>query len=94
MHHSLLTSPAGLLLLAFHLGNETLHPVELRGQPISMDFSFFHPSPICKQLETAGFEAEETIQREPYAPEVEHQSRRAYIFARKPALAEGHRADS
>ena len=34
-------------------------------------------------LTTAGFEVEETIERDPY-PDVEHQSRRAYIFARKP----------
>jgi len=27
---------------------------------------------------------EKIVEREPYAPEVEYQSRRAYIFARKP----------
>src|SRR4051794_37876468 len=31
----------------------------------------------------AGFEIEEIIEREPY-PDVEHQSRRSYIFARRP----------
>jgi hypothetical protein len=31
---------------------------------------------------------EEIIEREPYAPEVEHQTLRAYIFARKPTAAE------
>jgi hypothetical protein len=34
-------------------------------------------------LRAAGFEIEEIVEREPY-PEVEHQSRRAYIFARRP----------
>jgi len=33
-------------------------------------------------LITAGFEIEEVVEREPY-PEVEYQSRRAYIFARR-----------
>ena len=33
-------------------------------------------------LKSAGFEIEEIVERDPY-PEVEHQSRRAYIFARK-----------
>lgn len=86
--------PGGLLLTAFHVGNETLHPAELWGLPVSMDFFLFQPLSICQQLESAGFEVEETIEREPYSPDVEHQSRRTYIFARKPALAESHRADS
>lgn len=77
----------GLLLLAFHVGDEVLHPEELWGQPVSMDFFFFQPSSIRLRLEAAGLYVEEIIEREPYAPEVEHQSRRAYIFARKPACA-------
>jgi SAM-dependent methyltransferase len=75
--------PGGLLLLAFHVGTETLHPSELWGRPISMDFFFFQPLFIRNQLEAAGLQIEDSIEREPYAPEVEHQSRRAYIFARK-----------
>ncbi len=34
-------------------------------------------------LKEAGFEPEEAIERDPY-PEIEYQSRRAYVFARKP----------
>ena len=33
-------------------------------------------------IREAGFELEEVIERDPY-PDVEYQSRRAYIFARK-----------
>jgi ubiquinone/menaquinone biosynthesis C-methylase UbiE len=79
--------PDGLLLLAFHIGDETLQPDALWGRPVSMDFYFFPPLAIQRDLETAGLVVEEVIEREPYAPEVEHQSRRAYIFARKPAAA-------
>jgi ubiquinone/menaquinone biosynthesis C-methylase UbiE len=79
--------PDGLLLLAFHIGDETLQPNALWGRPVSMDFYFFPPHAIQRDLETAGLAVEEVIEREPYAPEVEHQSRRAYIFARKPAAA-------
>ncbi len=75
--------PTGLLLLAFHLGDEVLHEDELWGQKISMDFLLFPPSEIKQGLEAAGFVIEEVIEREPY-PEVEYPSRRAYIFARKP----------
>jgi ubiquinone/menaquinone biosynthesis C-methylase UbiE len=76
--------PDGLLLLAFHIGDETLQPDALWGRPVSMDFYFFPPHAIQRDLETAGLVVQELIEREPYAPEVEHQSRRAYIFARKP----------
>jgi ubiquinone/menaquinone biosynthesis C-methylase UbiE len=79
--------PGGLLLIAFHTGNEVLHEDELWGQPISMDFFLFQTSEIRQLIETAGLAIEEIIEREPYAPEVEYQSRRTYIFARKPAPA-------
>jgi SAM-dependent methyltransferase len=75
--------PGGLLLLAFHVGDETVHLDEWWGQRVSVDFLFFHPGEISDTLRAAGFDIEEIVEREPY-PNVEHQSRRAYIFARKP----------
>jgi ubiquinone/menaquinone biosynthesis C-methylase UbiE len=77
--------PSGVLLLAFHIGDETIHPDEVLGQPVSMDWFFFQPADIGTYLEAAGFAIVEVIEREPYPPQVEYQSRRAYIFARKPA---------
>jgi ubiquinone/menaquinone biosynthesis C-methylase UbiE len=79
--------PGGLLLLAFHAGEETLHPDALWDRPVSMDFHYFPPPAIQRDLEAAGLTVEEVIEREPYAPAVEHQSRRAYIFARKSTAA-------
>jgi len=79
--------PGGLLLLAFHIGDEIVHPDEILDQPNSMDWFFFQPGEIRRYLEAAALFVEETVVREPYAPEVEHQSRRAYIFARKPGTA-------
>ena len=73
-----------LLLLAFHVGDEAAHYDELWDRPICMDFFYFQPAEILGHLEAAGFAIEEVNEREPYAPEVEHQSRRAYIWARKP----------
>ena len=75
--------PGGLLLLAFHIGSEVIQKEELWGQAVSMDFFFFETLAIRRELEAAGFVTEEIIEREPYAPEVEYQSRRAYIFAKK-----------
>jgi len=76
--------PGGLLLLAFHAGDEIVHVDELWDQQVSMDFLFLQPPKIKLCLEAEGFVVEEIIEREP-CPEVEYQSRRAYIFARKPA---------
>jgi SAM-dependent methyltransferase len=75
--------PGGVLLLAFHVGDETVHLDEWWGQPVSLDFRFFRPEEMADSLRRAGFEVEEIVEREPY-PDVEHPSRRAYIFARKP----------
>ncbi len=49
-------------------------------------FLFSRSQAVTSQLRNAGFEVAETIERDPY-PEVEHQSRRAYIIARKPVGA-------
>ena len=75
--------PGGLLLLAFHTGNEVIREEELWGFPISMDFLLFQPSEIARLLEAANFVVEEITERDPY-PEVEYPSHRAYILARKP----------
>ncbi len=75
--------PGGRLLLTFHIGDEIKHLEEWWGYKVSVDFLFFRSDEIAGYLKSADFEIEEIIEREPY-PEVEHQSRRAYIFARKP----------
>jgi SAM-dependent methyltransferase len=75
--------PGGRLLLSFHIGNETVRPNELLGQPISMDFFFFQPAKMTNRIKAAGFAIQDVVERGPYGPEVEYQSRRAYIFAAK-----------
>lgn len=42
----------------------------------------FDTASISRILRKSGFERIETIEREPY-PDVEYQSRRAYVFATK-----------
>jgi ubiquinone/menaquinone biosynthesis C-methylase UbiE len=78
--------PGGLLLLSFHIGNETMHRDDWWDRPVNMDFHFLQPPAVQHDLEAAGLTVEEIVEREPYAPGVEHQCRRAYIFARKPRL--------
>jgi SAM-dependent methyltransferase len=75
--------PGGILLMAFHIGDGAIHLDEWWGHNVCIDFFFYRPDEVAGELSAAGFEIEEIIQRDPY-PDIEHQSRRAYIFARKP----------
>jgi len=83
--------PGGSLLIAFHVGDEVVRVDELWGQPITMNFFLFKTTEIRKALEMAGLAVNEVIERAPY-PEIEYQSRRAYIFAQKPTLRFLHNA--
>lgn len=74
----------GRLLLAFHVGTEVITPETLWGHSVSLAFCFFDPEQIRGLVESAGFTIETVEQRPPYAPEVEHQSHRAYLTAVKP----------
>ncbi|HEX8178036.1 MAG TPA: methyltransferase domain-containing protein [Pyrinomonadaceae bacterium] len=74
--------PRGMLLLTFHIGRAVKHLDEWWGQEVSLDFIFFETEEMKSALQAAGFTLAEVIERDPY-PEVEYQSRRAYIFARK-----------
>lgn len=73
----------GLLLLGFHIGVDELHRDEWWGRKVCLDFAFFQPEEMRGYLEAAGFTVEEILQREPYAEDVEHQSRRCYIVAQR-----------
>ncbi len=75
--------PGGLLLISFHIGDNAVHLDDWWGQKVCIDFFFFLAAEMADYLRLAGFEVEEIIEREPY-PEIEHPSRRAYIFASRP----------
>jgi SAM-dependent methyltransferase len=75
--------PGGVLLLGFHVGDETLHLDDWLGEKVAIDFYFFDPAEVERHLIEAGFTVEERIEREPY-PDVEAQTRRAYLLARWP----------
>src|SRR5262249_54504312 len=48
-------TPGGLALVAFDVGEETLHKDELWGHAISLDFRFLLPARVTAQLAEAGF---------------------------------------
>jgi SAM-dependent methyltransferase len=71
----------GVLLLAFHIGDDTLHLDELWGEAVSLDFRFLQPRTVVEALQSAGFIITEFAEREPYEG-AEYPSRRCYLFAR------------
>ena len=79
--------PGGLLFLAFHIGLEVLREENLWGQEVSLDLVLYARKEVERYLGFAGFAIEDSLERNPYAPEVEYQSRRAYIRAYKPKAA-------
>jgi ubiquinone/menaquinone biosynthesis C-methylase UbiE len=72
--------PSGIFLFTYHIGDETIHMDEFLGKKIDVDLMYFTNEFISSSLEDAGFIKIEIIEREPY-PDVEFQSRRAYVFA-------------
>jgi SAM-dependent methyltransferase len=76
--------PGGLLLLTFHIGDETRHFDDLWGHAVDVDFLFFETDAMKGYLAAAGFEITEAITRDPYPETVEVATRRAYFFARRP----------
>ena len=74
--------PGGLLFLAFHIGLDVQHEVELWGHNVSLDYVFFTRQEVRAYLLATGFAVEDSLERDPY-PEVEVQTRRAYILAKK-----------
>jgi SAM-dependent methyltransferase len=78
-------APGGVLLIAFHTGDSTIHLDEAFGKKVSADFVFLNPDRVREVLELTGFQIAEAHMREPY-PEVEYASHRAYQMAIKPAF--------
>lgn len=76
--------PGGWVLVSFHIGDEVRRVEEFLDQRVRLDFHFFRPDDVRAQLQSAGLDVIETIQRGPYPESVEAQTDRAYIFATKP----------
>jgi ubiquinone/menaquinone biosynthesis C-methylase UbiE len=75
-------TPGGLLLVAFHCGDETRHRDEWWGHRVALDFHLWTPDQMAAHLEAAGFAIDARVVRRPYPGEVETQ--RAYLLACRP----------
>jgi hypothetical protein len=71
-----------VFLLTFHMGDEPLHVEEFLGVRSPISFMFFSVPEITGLLAQAGFADVQVTERDPY-PDVEYQSRRAYVMATK-----------
>lgn len=76
---------SGLVAIAFHIGDETVHREQWWDIPVVLDARFLPVDLVTRLLESAGLEMVSSEERGPYKPEVEYQSRRAYIVARRGA---------
>ena len=74
----------GYVALAFHVGDDTVHREQWWDMPVVLDSRFLPVDLVTRLLAKAGLEVISSEEREPYAPGVEYQSRRAYIVAREP----------
>ena len=75
--------PGGVLLITFHIGDKIEHLNKWWEKPVHLDFAFYQPVEMENWLKEAGYELEATLVRQPN-PDVEVETERAYLFAKKP----------
>jgi SAM-dependent methyltransferase len=72
----------GVAVVSFHVGDEIVHLDDWLGQRVDVDFRFLRPAAIGELLAGVGLTVAATLEREPM-PDVEAQTRRCYVVARK-----------
>lgn len=75
--------PDGRLLISFHGGDGELHRDLWYEKPVSIDVTLFQKDEMSSYLESAGFEIESIVERDPY--DFEYPTRRVYAWSRKPS---------
>jgi SAM-dependent methyltransferase len=74
--------PGGVALVSIHIGDEVRHVDDWHGEPVDLDFRFLQPGTLRRVLAEVGLATEAILEREPI-PDVEAQTRRAYLLARR-----------
>lgn len=77
--------PGGHLLLAFQVGEDTLHLDEALGHRVSLDFHRLRPQDVVALLDRAGFEVTARLVRAPDPAGVAAKVPQGFLLARKPA---------
>lgn len=81
--------PGGHVLLAFQVGEDTLHLGEAFGHPVSLDFHRLRPDDVVALLEQAGFESIARLVRAPDRTSVAAQIPQGFVLARRRSRAQG-----
>jgi SAM-dependent methyltransferase len=74
--------PGGVAVVSFHIGDEIVHLDEWLGERVDVDFRFLRRAAVTELLAGAGLTVAATLEREPM-PDVEAQTRRCYVVARR-----------
>ena len=77
--------PKGIFLFTYHIGEGTIHVEEYLGKKVDIELMLFNTDFILSCLKNCGYKIIDVIYRDPY-PEVEYETRRAYVFATKPVV--------
>jgi SAM-dependent methyltransferase len=77
--------PGGKLLISFHRGDGMLHRDLWYDKPVSIDVTLFQKDEMSRYLESAGFEIESIVERDPY--DFEYPTRRVFALSSKPSQA-------
>jgi ubiquinone/menaquinone biosynthesis C-methylase UbiE len=76
--------PGGYTLLAFQVGDDTLHFDEAFGHEVSLDFHRLEPDAVVALLEDAGFDLIARLVRAPDSTSVAAKIPQGFLIARKP----------
>lgn len=76
--------PGGYALLAFQVGEDTLHLDEAFGHEVSLDFHRLDPDAVIALLEDAGFDLTARLVRAPDSTSVAAKIPQGFVIARKP----------
>lgn len=68
-------------LFSFHIGTEIVKVEQFLDERVDIDFYFFEPEKIIKQLNDLDFEIIDVVERYPYK-NVEYESKRCYIWSK------------
>jgi ubiquinone/menaquinone biosynthesis C-methylase UbiE len=77
--------PGGYALIAFQVGDDTLHLDEAFGRSVSLDFHRLQPDAVVDSLERAGFELTARVVRSPEATSAASKVPQGTLIARKPS---------
>jgi SAM-dependent methyltransferase len=80
--------PGGHVLLAFQVGDDTLHLTEAFGRPIALDFHRLRPDAVVELLAGAGFVVTARLEKAPEPGTAASRVPQGFVIATKPAEGE------